>query len=95
MPRTYKKNDDVGMQRKAYLGDYIQSALSSVGVTAERVSRWIGTPCGCKERVEKLNALHQWISRVVSGKYKEEEKEIAKTHLDNIMRVDEEDKKDE
>lgn len=42
------------------LGDFIKSALSSVGITEKRVSEWLGEPCGCSERAEKLNLLDQW-----------------------------------
>ena len=49
------------------LGDNIKKALSAVGITEERVSNWLGTPCNCAERVEKLNQLGNWASRVLSG----------------------------
>lgn len=42
------------------LGDAVQVALDRLGVTPERVERWLGWPCGCSERKEKLNALHLW-----------------------------------
>lgn len=42
------------------LGDAIEKALSSVGVTKERVTAWLGGCGGCKERQEKLNALGMW-----------------------------------
>ena len=38
------------------LGDRVAQALASVGVTEERVSRWVGN-CRCAERRERLNAL--------------------------------------
>lgn len=43
------------------LGDRVESALSAVGVTKERVSRWLGAPCNCTERQRKLNALSAWV----------------------------------
>jgi hypothetical protein len=49
------------------LGDTVQRALAVVGVTEERVSAWLGRPCGCKERQEKLNALGRWARRVTGG----------------------------
>lgn len=45
------------------LGDQISSALATVGVTEERVTSWLGRPCGCDERRAKLNRLSQWAQR--------------------------------
>lgn len=42
------------------LGDAVKKALEGVGVTTERVSRWLGRPCDCEERRLKLNALSEW-----------------------------------
>jgi hypothetical protein len=39
------------------LGDMVKGALSSIGITEERVSKAIGRPCGCGKRAEALNAL--------------------------------------
>ena len=39
------------------LGDMVSSALSSVGITKERVSAAVGRPCGCAERQEALNDI--------------------------------------
>lgn len=50
------------------LGDAVESALSAVGITKERVERWLGRPCGCEERQRKLNALGSWARRVLGGK---------------------------
>ncbi len=66
------------------LGDMVEQALSSVGITSERVERWVGKPCGCKERRERLNALGSWVKRVLSGKT-----EDAAQHLDGIISGDE------
>lgn len=49
------------------LGDLIESALSSVGLTHTRVEQWLGRPCGCEERQEKLNALTYWAARIAKG----------------------------
>lgn len=49
------------------LGDAIERALRVVGVTPERVSAWVGKPCNCEERKERLNALGWWAARVLSG----------------------------
>ncbi len=50
------------------LGDAVERGLSLVGVTRERVERWLGRPCGCKERREKLNLLGSLARRAISGK---------------------------
>jgi hypothetical protein len=50
------------------LGDTVEKALSTVGITKERVERWLGRPCECDYRQEKLNALSYWAVRVLSGK---------------------------
>lgn len=39
------------------LGDRIETALQLVGITKERVSTWLGSPCSCSERQNKLNQL--------------------------------------
>ncbi len=52
------------------LGDALETALSAVGVTTERVERWLGKPCHCAERKEKLNQLSNWAARVMKGKTK-------------------------
>lgn len=49
------------------LGDSIGSALKVVGVTDERVTSWLGRPCGCPERRARLNALGAWAHRVLTG----------------------------
>lgn len=50
------------------MGDLINKALSTVGITSELVEEWLGTPCHCKQRQEKLNQLTYWARRVLSGK---------------------------
>ena len=50
------------------LGDRVSEALSLVGITPDRVSAWVGGPCGCEERREKLNALGGWAARVLAGR---------------------------
>lgn len=42
------------------LGDRVESALAFIGITKDRVEAWIGEPCNCDERREKLNALGEW-----------------------------------
>lgn len=48
------------VSKPVLLGDAIESALSAVGITKERVSEWLGKPCGCAEKQKKLNQIHQW-----------------------------------
>lgn len=50
------------------LGDRIEEALTAVGITSERVERFVGGPCGCEERKRKLNELGWWALRVLKGK---------------------------
>lgn len=45
------------------LGNWVKRQLDRVGVTRERVdviAEWLGAPCDCQERQEKLNALGSW-----------------------------------
>lgn len=49
------------------LGDKVKNALTMVGITEERVSNWLGAPCNCTERVEKLNRLGEWASKILKG----------------------------
>ena len=63
------------------LGDAIESALGLIGVTPERVESWLGGPCGCEERKQKLNSLDYWTRRVLSGKI-----EKAREYLDSIIK---------
>jgi len=62
------------------LGDKVEQALSSVGITFERVEKWLGKPCGCKERKKKLNKLGAWVQRVLSG-----DKNNAEKSLHDVM----------
>lgn len=62
------------------LGDVIERALSSIGITKSRVEKWIGAPCNCEERKQKLNRLGYWAARVLSGR-----KAGMEEHLDAIM----------
>lgn len=63
------------------LGDVVESALARVGITSDRVSNWIGRPCGCEERKQKLNQLSAWARRVLRGK-----KDNAQKYLDEILK---------
>lgn len=50
------------------LGDLMEKALTTVGLTKDRVESWLGEPCGCKERKEKLNQISAWAKRILRGK---------------------------
>lgn len=50
------------------LGDTVATALERCGITPDRVERWLGVPCGCEDRQEKLNQLHAWAKRVIKGR---------------------------
>jgi hypothetical protein len=62
------------------LGDLISEALSTIGITHEAVSSWLGRPCGCPERQEILNSLNRWAVMVANGKLRD-----AGEHLRRIM----------
>jgi len=64
------------------MGDIVERALSAVGVTHERVERWLGRPCHCKERQEKLNQLGFWAMRTVKGAVAR-----AREYLEDILNV--------
>ena len=63
------------------LGDGVSQALALVGVTEERVRRWLGGPCNCEKRKIKLNQLGSWVFRILSGKL-----EKASEHLETMMK---------
>lgn len=55
------------LKRLFHLGDAIEQMLSSVGVTEERVTSWLGRPCGCRARKQKLNDLSRWFHAKLRG----------------------------
>lgn len=59
------------------LGDLVEKALTKVGITKERVEQWIGGPCGCEERKQKLNNLTAWAKRAL-GMESDAERELRK-----------------
>ena len=69
-----------GMWVNVRLGDILETALKKVGITQEKVERFLGKPCKCPERRQKLNMLGAWAKRVLTGKTDDAEK-----HLLNIM----------
>lgn len=47
-------------------GDAVAAALALAGVTESRVAAWLGRPCGCTERRERLNQLGAWAARTLA-----------------------------
>lgn len=72
----------MAMDKPKGLGTLIESALSTVGVTEERVTKWLGRPCGCSERKRKLNELSTWAIGLIRGTTT---KEDAGKALDEIV----------
>jgi hypothetical protein len=62
------------------LGDLVSSALGIIGVSEKNVEAWLGRPCGCEERRERLNALDRWARRVMAGHAKN-----ARHYLDDLL----------
>lgn len=71
------------------LGDYAAAALEAVGVTKERVSAWLGRPCKCPERQEKLNQWGAWLAQRFGGgdptAAEPTQIEQARSHLEAIL----------
>ena len=63
------------------IGDHAEKALSTLGITKERVEKWLGRPCHCTERQEKLNRFGAWVAGVLGGKAETE----AKEELDKMI----------
>jgi len=66
-----KKSTTREKQQPMELGDIVESALTMVGITSERVENWLGGPCGCKERRERLNNLSRWAKSLVAIRSKD------------------------
>ena len=45
------------------LGDHVEQMLEKFGISQERVTRWLGRPCNCEERKQKLNQLSITVKR--------------------------------
>lgn len=63
------------------LGDRIEQALKTVGISQERVQRWFGGLCSCDERREKINRFHSMVNRVLDGHI-----ERAKEYFEEILK---------
>lgn len=62
----------MGAGRRRGLGDLVETALKSVGITEDEVKKWIPN-CGCAKRKRWLNRLTDWANRALSGKMSGEE----------------------
>lgn len=62
------------MRNEKLLGDRVKSALEKLGITEDRVSAFIGRPCGCGSRRSWLNRLDLWARKVLSGNFKDARK---------------------
>lgn len=60
------------------IGNHIETALSTVGLTPERVEEFLGKPCKCRERKRKLNELGNWAYRILSGETTNATEELDK-----------------
>ena len=49
------------------LGNSIKTVLDAVGITSQRVEKWLGECC-CKERQERLNQLDETCRRFLRGR---------------------------
>ena len=58
------------------LGDHVKNALKKVGISEERVTKWLGRPCGCAKRRQKLNDLDVWVRNILSGQTEGGTKEL-------------------
>lgn len=62
------------------LGDTVERTLKRIGVDSQLVERWLGKPCRCPERVEKLNQLEMWARQFIRGRINE-----GKNYLVSLM----------
>lgn len=60
------------------IGDAIERALATVGITPERVETYLGRPCRCRERKRKLNEVGNWAYRILSGNTDKAKEEFDK-----------------
>ena len=65
------------------LGDSVEQALATVGISQEKVERLLGRPCHCEEHRDMLNSLDVWARRVISGKL-----DMAREYLERILGSD-------
>jgi len=75
--RIIAANSPKGIPQRG-LGDYIAEALSIVGITESAVQEFLGEPCGCAERKERMNQLGFWAVGTVKGKLNDARKYLLK-----------------
>ncbi len=68
------------------LGTLLERALASVGITKERVERWLGRPCGCTERRDRLDQLDLWARQRLFGTTP-----VDGTEVEHLLKEGEED----
>lgn len=61
------------------LGDSVQQALETIGITQQRVKDWLGDCC-CEKRKEKLNQIDMICRQVLKGRI-----DKAKTYLNRLL----------
>lgn len=66
-PMSSTSNNKPAKPQETLLGDKIGNALKKVGITDEKVSKWLGRPCGCAGRRNKLNRLDVWVRKVLAS----------------------------
>lgn len=54
--------------KKQELGDQVEAALKLLRITSEKVEKWLGRPCNCEARKQKLNQLSRWAKRILARK---------------------------
>jgi hypothetical protein len=69
------------------LGDALEKVLSWLGVTKERVQKYLGN-CGCANRQRKLNELGTWAARWAAKLLLGGDKKKAAAELAAIMGED-------
>ena len=68
MDKVITRLEAMGVNKNAHiekemtgLGDVVESALQSVGITEERFKQWFNLKeCGCSKRKAWLNGLFSW-----------------------------------
>ena len=60
-----KSATPLALKKQRELGDVVEAALAIVGITEDRVSKWLGRKCNCRSRKEKLNKLSKWARSVL------------------------------
>lgn len=78
--KLIKEREKKSVPKIFRLGDNVETALKTMGITSEKVSAWLGRPCGCPERRERLNRLGAWAHRIITG-----QTDKAEEYLEQIL----------